>query len=162
MRAMLILGLVAVIACSSESVTSPAAQAITPAKRSPGVVLPSVSDPSVEPLFVCGPDYPADGGVGIEGWCSTVRVLWLQPFAKNKWFFTIRIPGSDAPPPVPPEEDFTDHTFGVLHSHKPVIRQDGVYQFNALYIEIVGGRRYLEVSVRNNQPVNWGVFQTRF
>jgi hypothetical protein len=161
MRAMLILGLVAVIACTSESVTSPAAQAITPAKRSPGVALPSVSDPSVEPLFVCGPDYPTDGGV-IEGWCSTVRVLWLQPYAKkNQWFFTIRVPGTDAPGPVPPEEDFTDHRFGVLHSHTPLIRHDGVYQFNSLDIEIVGGRRYLEVSVRDNQPVNWGVFQTR-
>ena len=66
------------------------------------------------------------------------------------------------PPAAPPEEDFTDHRFGVLHGHKPVIRRDGVYQFNSLDVEIVGGRRYLEVSVRNNQPVNWGVFQTRF
>jgi hypothetical protein len=160
MRAMLILGLVAVIACSSESVTSPAAQAITPAKRSASVALPSVSDPTVEPLFVCGPDYPADGGV-IEGWCGTVKVLWLQPYAKHQWFFTIRVPGTDAPGPVPPEEDFTDHRFGVLRSPKPIIRHDRVYQFNSLDVEIVGGRRYLEVSVRDNQPVNWGVFQTR-
>ncbi len=162
MRSMLIIGLVATVACGSEPATSPAAQDVTPARRSASLSLPSVSDPKVEPLFVCGPDYPADGGLQVEGWCSTVRVLWLQPYAKNKWSFTIRVPGTDAPEPVPPEEDFTDHRFGVLHSHTPLIRHDGVYQFNSLDIEIVGGRRYLEVSVRDNEPVNWGVFQTRF
>ncbi len=161
MRSLLILGLVAVVACSSESATSPAAQDISPARRSASLTLPSVSDPTVVPLFVCGPDYPADGGV-IEGWCGTVTVLWLRPYAKNQWSFTIRVPGTDAPEPVPPEEDFTDHNFGVLHGHKPLIRHDGVYQFNSLDVEVVGGRRYLEVSVRDNQPVNWGVFETRF
>jgi hypothetical protein len=158
MRTWFAFGLVAVVAYGAEP--SPAQQAIDQAKRSTSAALPSVSDPSVEPLFVCGPSYPTDGGV-IEGWCNTVKLLWLQPYAKDQWFITIRVPGTDAPAPVPPDEDFTDHTFGVYQSPKPIIPHDGVYQFDALYVEIVGGRRYLEVSVRDNQPVNWGVFQTR-
>jgi hypothetical protein len=158
MRSWFALVVASVIACSSEPTASPAQEAdATPSTSS---LLPSVGDPTVEPLFVCGPNYPTDGGV-IEGWCKTVTVLWLQPHGKNQWSFTIRVPGSDAPVPVPPGEDFTDHHFGVYQSPTPIFQHDGVFQFDALGIEIVGGRRYLEVSVRDNQPVNWGVFQTR-
>jgi hypothetical protein len=160
MRSWLALGLVAAVACTGESTTSPAQQTISEATGSPSTALPSVNDPSVQPLFVCGPSYPSDGGV-IAGWCNTVQVLWLQPHGKDQWSFTIRVPGSDAPPPVASGQDFIDHVFGVYNSPEPLIRHDGIYHFEALDIEVVGGRRYLEVSVRNNEPVNWGVFQTR-
>jgi hypothetical protein len=160
MRAWLALCLIAAVACTGDSSTSAAQETMPEVNHSASTALPSLTDPTVQPLFVCGPDYPTDGGV-IAGWCSTVQVLWLQPHGINQWSFTIRIPGSDAPPPVPPGQDFIDHTFGVYKGPQPIIRHDGIYQFDALDADVVGGRRYLEVSVRDNQPVNWGVFQTR-
>jgi hypothetical protein len=161
MRSTIALGIIALLACNGDPATSPTTQAVAAARKSASLALPSATDPSVSPLFICGPSYPADGGV-IEGFCNTLTTLWFQPSGKNKWAFAIRIPGSDAPPPVPPEEDFTEMRFGVFHGAKPIFHHDGIYQFDALGVEIVGGRRYLEMSVRDGQPVNWGVFETVF
>jgi hypothetical protein len=151
MRSMLALGLIALVACGNDATTSPDTGGITAAKTAAPIELPSASDPAVHTEFVCGPSYPSPGPDVPADWCSEIKFLWLQPFAKHAWYFAWQVGGE-----VP--GDTLTFTYGVYRSPKPIIRHDGIYQFDALNVTVEGHRRYLEASVRDNQPVNWGVF----
>jgi len=164
MRSLLALGLVALVACGNDATTSPETGAITAAKKAVPIELPSASDPAVHTEFVCGPSYPSPGADVPPDWCSEIKLLWLQPcspaacdqvaHAKHAWYFAWQV-GGEFP------GDTLTFTYGVYRSPKPIIRHDGIYQFDALNVTVEGHRRYLEASVRDNQPVNWGVFTTK-
>jgi len=151
MRWAFALGLVALSACGGEPTTSPETGAISASKKSISTELPSASDPTVQTEFVCGPSYPTDGGV-VAGWCTElVTLLWLQPLGKHTWYFAWQTGGEV------PGETLT-FTYGPYHSPRPIFHHDGIYQFDALNVTVEGHRRYMEVSVVNSQPVNWGIF----
>jgi hypothetical protein len=151
MRWAFALGLVALLACGGDPTTSPETGAILLKQKSTSTLLPSDTDKTVHTEFVCGPSYPTDGGV-VAGWCTDlVKLDWLLPLGKHTWYVAWETGGEV------PGETLT-FTYGPYHSPKPVIRKDGIYQFDALNEVVIGHRRYLEVSVQNSQPVNWGVF----
>jgi hypothetical protein len=154
MRSKLVLGLLVLVACGGDAPTAPESGALTLARRSNSTELPSATNPAVETEFVCGPSYPTDGGV-IAGWCTDlIRLVLFEPDGKNKWMFGWKV-GGEFP------GDTLFFTYGVYHGPKPVFHHDGIYQFDALNQEIVGGREYMELSVQNLQPVNWGIFRTQ-
>jgi hypothetical protein len=151
MRSAFALGLVALFACGGDSTTAPETGAIALSKKTISTELPSASDPTVHTEFVCGPSYPTDGGVA-PGWCTElVKLLWLQPLGTHTWYVAWET-GGEAP------GDTLIFTYGPYRSPKPIIRHDGIYQFDAINVTVEGHRRYMEVSVQNSQPVNWGIF----
>ena len=60
MRWMLGLGFVAVVACSSDSLTLPSDQETPDYKQFSSILLPSASDPSVSAIAVCGQSYSGE------------------------------------------------------------------------------------------------------
>jgi hypothetical protein len=125
-------------------------------KTLPPHKLPSADDPTaIEPLYgPCGPDYD------MELYRYFV-LAWFERLDYEEWYFVFGVLGSDAPERQPVADDwYRKLTFGPYHSPTPTL-PDGIARFPVMNLEMEGEKIFLEVYVRDNWPVNWGVFQTR-